>query len=260
MEQRCQHHISPLHDDLLSLIAMLMALVLVIPVAAEVIAGALTGTGGGGSSALTKAGGVSAWKVPLAVLFQQLMMGGLAAWRLRYVGYSWEALGLRLRPLWAQLEAGCRAGVSLLMLNIAGSTVVGAVLASLRGPEQSLRLIYAEQERLVGLLRVEAKNLPVLLVLLLTIVIVAPVAEELFFRGYVYNVLKRITGRWAVVVSSLIFTGIHFYVVQAPVVFILSVVLTYIYESKGSLLVSMSAHGFMNLLVALMAILFGRFT
>lgn len=265
MVERPECQIAPVREDLLNLIAMLGAVVLVIPVTAQAIAGLLTGININNVSGLTKNSGVLGWQIPIAVLCQQLMIGGLATWRLRScLRYSWAELGLRLHSLRAQLTLGCWYGVVLLSINVTGFALVSWVAAVLWGKEHSLHLFYNEQETLMGLLKAGSTNIPALLVLLSAVAIIAPVAEELFFRGYIYNTFKRIVGRgaarwgasnWgAIVFSSLIFTGVHFYTWQAPVVFVLSVALTVLYEKRGSLLVCMSAHGFMNSLVALYVI------
>jgi uncharacterized protein len=80
-------------------------------------------------------------------------------------------------------------------------------------------------------------------------VVVAPVAEELAFRGYVYGVLKRFFGA----IPSLCFSGVMFALIHlnAPALlplFLLACVFTIAYEVSGSLLVPMAMHALFNTL------------
>jgi membrane protease YdiL (CAAX protease family) len=86
-------------------------------------------------------------------------------------------------------------------------------------------------------------------------VVVAPVAEEMIFRGYIYGVLKgRVGGVAAAVVSALLFAGMHVNVGSLAPLFVLALCLTVAYEATGSLLVNIFMHGLFNLsmLLALM--------
>jgi len=84
----------------------------------------------------------------------------------------------------------------------------------------------------------------------LSAVLVAPVAEEVFFRGIVQtlllNVLRR---RWAALaLASLVFAAVHFPQPQAiPALAVLGVLLGYAYERTGSLLPAIAVHSLFNL-------------
>ena len=80
--------------------------------------------------------------------------------------------------------------------------------------------------------------------------IVAPVAEELFFRGIVQTFLVRVLpSRWlAIVAASVVFGAIHYgqpHAVAALVV--LAVLIGYVYERTGSLLPPILIHAAFNL-------------
>ena len=88
-----------------------------------------------------------------------------------------------------------------------------------------------------------AKRIPIILLA----VVVAPMAEEFVFRGFLYGVLKRYAGA----VPALIFTGITFAIIHLHVpslfpLFLLACVLTLAYELSGSLLVPMAMHALFN--------------
>jgi membrane protease YdiL (CAAX protease family) len=79
-------------------------------------------------------------------------------------------------------------------------------------------------------------------------VFLAPLAEEMLFRGILYPTLKQ-SGfpRAAWWVTSLLFAGAHFNKLSFLPLAIFSVVLIYLYEKTGSLWASITAHGVFNL-------------
>lgn len=85
------------------------------------------------------------------------------------------------------------------------------------------------------------------LLLIVTALVLAPVAEELIFRGYVFGVLRRYTGRWwAMVVSALVFSAIHAHIPSLAGLFVLAVALTLVYEGTGSLWAPILMHSLFN--------------
>jgi membrane protease YdiL (CAAX protease family) len=78
-------------------------------------------------------------------------------------------------------------------------------------------------------------------------VVIAPVAEEIIFRGYFYGVTKRFSDRWfAAVFTSVIFAGIHCHVGSALPLFTLAMGLAIAYEITGCLLVPVVMHSLFN--------------
>jgi membrane protease YdiL (CAAX protease family) len=78
--------------------------------------------------------------------------------------------------------------------------------------------------------------------------VVAPVAEETIFRGYLYGVLKRyLGGVGAGLFTAALFAAMHMNVAALPALFLLAICLTLAYEATGSLLVNISMHAFFNL-------------
>jgi len=78
-------------------------------------------------------------------------------------------------------------------------------------------------------------------------VIVAPVFEELFFRGFVYPVLKQRWGTWkALATVSAIFAVIHQHVPSMGPLFTLALGLGLAYELTGSLLAPIAVHALFN--------------
>jgi uncharacterized protein len=78
-------------------------------------------------------------------------------------------------------------------------------------------------------------------------VIVAPVAEEILFRGYFYGVIRRYGGRLpAILTSSLLFAAIHGNLPSMPGLAILAVILCLLYERTGSLWATITMHAAFN--------------
>jgi membrane protease YdiL (CAAX protease family) len=99
-----------------------------------------------------------------------------------------------------------------------------------------------------------AQRFPIILVA----VVIAPIAEELAFRGYLYGVIKRYLGAVpALVLSGLLFALIHLNLPSFFPLFVLASVFALAYELSGSLLVPMSMHALFNTL-SLILVLFGQ--
>ena len=90
----------------------------------------------------------------------------------------------------------------------------------------------------------------------LAIVILAPIAEETFFRGVVFNAFRREGGRrWAYLGSSALFAVIHVSLVAVIPIFLLGLALAWVYERTGSLLAPMAMHAVVNGVSVLLALL-----
>ena len=78
-------------------------------------------------------------------------------------------------------------------------------------------------------------------------VIVAPVAEEVLFRGYLYGVIRRFGGRLpALLTSSLLFAAIHVHLPSMAGLGLLAVILCLLYERTGSLWATITMHATFN--------------
>lgn len=82
----------------------------------------------------------------------------------------------------------------------------------------------------------------------LATVIVAPITEEIFFRGLIYTRLKRgMPTIVAILVESAIFGAMHGAAIWMAYAFVLGIVMTLLYEKFGSILVSIAFHAAFNL-------------
>lgn len=95
---------------------------------------------------------------------------------------------------------------------------------------------------------------PVLAVL--AIVILAPIAEEIFFRGVIFNAFLREGGRrWAFLGSSALFAVIHLSLVAAIPIFLLGLALAWVYDRTNNLLAPIAMHMFVNGASVILALL-----
>ncbi len=93
-------------------------------------------------------------------------------------------------------------------------------------------------------------------VLLLAVVVVAPVAEELFFRGVVFNAWQREYGpRAALFGSAALFAAIHASLFSLVPIFALGLALAVVYRSTRSLPATMVMHGAFNAISVVIALL-----
>ncbi|HNX91124.1 MAG TPA: type II CAAX endopeptidase family protein [Candidatus Omnitrophota bacterium] len=101
----------------------------------------------------------------------------------------------------------------------------------------------------------EEKGTGILLMSTLFAAIFGPVAEEIFFRGFVYSALKRRIGVfWGMVIVSSVFSVLHAHIVGVLPIFALGMLLNYLYEKTGSLVSCMAVHMIHN--VGMVALVF----
>lgn len=91
------------------------------------------------------------------------------------------------------------------------------------------------------------KDVVVLVLLALAAAVVAPICEEIVFRGFLYPVAKRYAGSWAAgLATALIFSAAHGSVAALLPLFIFGLVLVALYEVTGSIWAPMAVHFLFN--------------
>jgi membrane protease YdiL (CAAX protease family) len=88
----------------------------------------------------------------------------------------------------------------------------------------------------------------------ISIVLFAPLIEEIVFRGFLQNFLKKYLGRGsAIYLSSFVFAAVHFRIDQQLanihiliILFILGILLGFVYEKQKSLFAAISLHASFN--------------
>jgi membrane protease YdiL (CAAX protease family) len=79
------------------------------------------------------------------------------------------------------------------------------------------------------------------------IVIAAPIAEEVFFRGYMFRFMEQRLGfRAGLLLSSVVFAAIHLNPSGLPVYTVIAVVMAWVYRRSGNLASPIVAHATLN--------------
>jgi len=163
----------------------------------------------------------------------------LIHWSLRACGVSWEQAFGFLAP---------RLGRALLLglLVILGILPVALSLQHLSFQVMELVHLHPEVQSPVQMLQT-TDTLPMKLLLGFMAVLVAPVAEELVFRGVIYPTVKQLGfPKLALWGTSILFAAVHLnLVIFLPLTF-LAIVLALLYEATDNLLAPIFAHGVFN--------------
>ena len=92
--------------------------------------------------------------------------------------------------------------------------------------------------------------------LFLSFAIVTPIAEELLFRGYILDSIKRMHGDWpAIIGSALLFALVHFNLFGMVPIIMAGVIYGWLRIKTGSLLPSIACHMMWNLVVLVLTYL-----
>jgi len=161
-------------------------------------------------------------------------------------GQNLSHLGLSVNAFSRNLLFGLKGYLSLLpslLLSLFVSFWIADRL-NLSPPEQPLYDLFQKET-----------SHQIVFVGMILVVLLGPVIEEIFFRGFLYNALKVQWGRgWAIVSSGLLFSVLHANLIGFLPITLLGMALAYGYELTGSLVASITIHVFHNTLV--MAIFF----
>lgn len=163
---------------------------------------------------------------------------------LRLISRSFSELGF-VKPLKRYIVLGLIIGV-FLFISIG---LLGNLLTHLLGtpPPQSFAAAVNEA------------NFWELCLLIILGSFIAPIKEEMLFRGLLYPPLRKALGRSkGMLVTGLFFAALHFDLVRLLPLFIGGVILTWLYERSSSIWPSIVAHGTWNSLMAI-ALLIQRF-
>jgi membrane protease YdiL (CAAX protease family) len=144
------------------------------------------------------------------------------------------AFGGSVRP-----AAALAWGAGSALVAFFGSTLVGGGL-QLTGWE-------VEEQAWIQALMADRSAL---LVLMPWLVLLGPISEEVFFRGYVFRRLFSSVGpRAAYLVSALLFAVIHWHPVGFPMYTVIGLVFCWVYQRTGSLWAPVFGHVVYNALV-----------
>jgi membrane protease YdiL (CAAX protease family) len=113
-----------------------------------------------------------------------------------------------------------------------------------------LHLAHPEQQS-VEVFR-QVKRTSQIIDFLIQAVLIAPMIEELFFRGFLLTYLKTYVTTWpAIVISAALFAVAHQNLDSVLPLWVLGIVLGVAYEHTGSILLPMGIHACFNLTTGL---------
>jgi membrane protease YdiL (CAAX protease family) len=168
--------------------------------------------------------------IVMMVLAQLDFVGGLRGlgFRLRTIGRDLPLAFVNLLAVWPVVLAMIIATASL-----------GRVI---QGPD--FEIPQHEELRLMS----ESTAIPLRLLVVFLAVVVAPLLEEMLFRGLFQTMIRSYLERpWpAVIITSAIFASVHQNVTHWPALFALAMGLGYAYEKSGSLFRPIFMHALFN--------------
>lgn len=147
---------------------------------------------------------------------------------------QWRDLGLRRASLGDFGRYGLIGGLLLIIMVL----IMGYVLKYFQPdlPPQAIEEMLRSSGQLTYIIAIVFAG-----------VVLAPIAEEIFYRGMIYPLFRKYLGTtWGAVGAGLLFGLAHWDLWRALPLAIGGAVLCYIYEKSGSIFVSMVAHGVWN--------------
>lgn len=193
--------------------------------------------------------GAGAGTILLAIAVPTLVAAVAAMLLTRWRGNG-PRLDLGLRWTWDDVAVGLVLGLGGLLLTVPAALVYAWVV----GPEGMSTAV----SDVFGGIRT---SLPVALLVMAVVVVVAPLCEEILFRGLLWGaVAKHVANPWIVyVVTTLLFAFAHFELTRTPLLFVVALPLGLARVLTGRLTASIIAHQINNFLpgVALVLMLTG---
>ena len=171
-------------------------------------------------------GGAMTYASVVVFLLGVLVYRGISLGR----AFGWEALGFG-GALWRAVVCLLAAYPLLLLVQ---AMVFGAAGGNVTSQDvvEFLQAAQSPRDRLA---------------VLAMAIVVAPLAEELIFRGYLYPVGKKYFGPFlSALVTAALFAVLHGHMASLPALFTLALCLTLSYEKSGSLLVPTIMHAVFN--------------
>jgi membrane protease YdiL (CAAX protease family) len=146
-------------------------------------------------------------------------------------------LGLNRLPEWSDIVLGPLGYIPYIILTLILTTIVAAVIPGFNLSEAQDTGFQTVTNQLGYMMA------------FFTLVVVAPLAEETLFRGYLYGKLRAYIGViGAIILTSLCFGALHLQLNVAVDVFALSVVLCVLREFTGSIWAGILLHMTKNLI------------
>jgi hypothetical protein len=162
------------------------------------------------------------------------------------------ALGLRLDNIGGGLAWGLGLGIPLFMGTILLAYFSQQVFRNTNAPDMV--------SKSVNKIASGGVSAGLVFLLFVTLVLLAPICEEIFFRGYLYPALRnRMDMQPAMLLNGVLFAAAHFEIIGFLPRFLLGYGLCYIYERRHNLVGPMAGHALYNGLILLLSGIFHVF-
>lgn len=180
--------------------------------------------------------------VIVGIICQLFLFAGAPLFLCRYYKQSYRMLGLKKSESDFTVITGIKWGVGLYVIGI----IVTIIITQIFPMKQEI-------PELVEML-LENGSMPFKIFIALSLMVFAPVGEELLFRGFLFTALRnKINVKWAIVISGAIFGVMHFSVQGFPALFIGGMGFAFLYNKYGNIFINMVAHAAWNSVVVLLA-------
>lgn len=189
---------------------------------------------------------IGIWPNEIAVIYMnafmtQLSFALLILWLKRVRGWKWSDFGWNAVPIRNYFTTVLKLYVLAWLINLTYAIVLYNY--GLTPPETD---VYA---KLLG----QATWFTLILNLVLAGAL-APIVEEMLFRGVIFGSLQAHFGKWtAAAISAIIFSLLHFQVYGFFPRFVLGLVLVYAYDKYKSLYPAVALHALNNIVATLLA-------
>ncbi len=185
------------------------------------------------------------------ILYALLLAGTFYSVKVRH-GSTLTALGLKLDGLGSALTWGAVLGLPLFVAAIALAYVSQQIFRNTNAPDTVSKSVT----------RITSGGVSpgLIFLLVVTLVILAPICEEIFFRGYLYPALRnRMDMQPAMIINGVLFAAAHFELIGFLPRALLGYGLCYIYERRHNLAGSMLGHAIYNGLILVLSGLLNLF-
>lgn|GEM_PF-1860736 len=182
--------------------------------------------------------------VVVGIICQLFLFAGVPIFLCHHYDQPLQKLGIKNVESDFAVITGIKWGIGLYFLGIIASILIN--------------LIYPMKQEIPDLVKMllETGTLPFKIFIAISLMVFAPIGEELLFRGFLFGALrKRFSVKWAVIISGAIFGGMHFSIQGFPALFIGGMGFALLYNKYGNILINMIAHCAWNSVVVLLAFL-----
>ncbi len=174
---------------------------------------------------------VAIWSVILSgfpMIALLIALAVRAPWWPHFGLSNWSALPFKRTALIAIATVGCAT-----VFN----TVYGTLVMDALGPD------FTFQTEITEMLTSIPKTGLNLVLLYAAVAVIAPAVEELLFRGYLQNALRKWFGPTAsIALAAMMFSGVHMQFYEFPVLMALGAAFGYVYHKTGSMRVTILLH------------------